>query len=256
MSVIGQAITLGGGSSGGSELIIVGGIASPAKATHNTIWIYTNVEITSHVLSATEPGNPVEGMVLVTIGDSGNIAITSPVGGDWITVYPLSAKQYIGGAWVDKTAKSYYNGAWVGWWNGELYKLGNEFASVTGGWGVYNPNAPGYSMAKVTKADSDITISASGYRNLARCETENVMDLTKYNTVCINLTAFSGFYEARIGIVTSHTTTSYVAQKLITAVGLVELPLDGISSGIVAVEGFTENSGQSGTLTFNEVYLK
>lgn len=115
MNVIGQAITLGGGGSGGAELVIVGGTTSPAKANHNTIWIYTDVEITSNVLSATEPESHVNGMVWVIIGDSGDIKVASPVGGDWITVYPISAKQYISGAWVDKTAKSYQNGEWVDW---------------------------------------------------------------------------------------------------------------------------------------------
>ena len=32
-----------------------------------------------------------------------------------IQVYPISAKQYVSGAWVDKTAKSYQHGEWVDW---------------------------------------------------------------------------------------------------------------------------------------------
>ena len=53
---------------------------------------------------------------------------------DTIMVYPLSAKQYINGAWVEVTAKSYQGGEWVDWWNGELYTPGNEWSNFTGGW--------------------------------------------------------------------------------------------------------------------------
>lgn len=108
----------GGGSSGGGSgagLIIVGGTTRPAKPTQNMIWVNTDVEITSYVLSATEPENPVEGMVWITIGNSGGVKIVSPVSDEWITVYPLSAKQYVGGAWVDVEAKSYQGGEWVDW---------------------------------------------------------------------------------------------------------------------------------------------
>lgn len=104
-----------GGSGGGSELVIVGGTTSPTKADHNTIWLNTPNTITSCVLAATQPTGPVEGMAWITIGASGAVKMVAPVGDEWITVYPLSAKQYIGGAWVDKTAKSYQGGVWVDW---------------------------------------------------------------------------------------------------------------------------------------------
>jgi hypothetical protein len=132
--MIGRTNTGGGGSGGGSAFMIVGGTTRPAKAAQNTIWLNTVVEITSYVLSASEPKNLVNGMAWVTIGDSGSIKIASPVGGNWITVYPLSAKQYISGAWEDVEVKSYQNGEWVDWWAGELYDSGNEFETVTGGW--------------------------------------------------------------------------------------------------------------------------
>lgn len=104
-----------GGGSGGLELTVVGGTTRPAKPTQNMIWVNTPNEIASYVFSATQPGAPVAGMVWITVGDSGNIKIPSPVGKDWITVYPLLAKQYVSGKWVDKDAKSYQNGVWKAW---------------------------------------------------------------------------------------------------------------------------------------------
>jgi hypothetical protein len=52
-----------------------------------------------------------------------------------IMVYPVSAKQYISGAWVDKTAKSYQNGKWVNWYT-LLFDNGDQFTSLTGGWAI------------------------------------------------------------------------------------------------------------------------
>jgi hypothetical protein len=50
-----------------------------------------------------------------------------------IMVYPLSAKQCVGGTWVDKTAKSWQGGKWVDWIT-YLYNMGNECTDITGGW--------------------------------------------------------------------------------------------------------------------------
>lgn len=123
----------GGGGNGGSELTIVGGTTRPAKATQSTIWINTNTEITSYALSKTEPESPISGMVWISIGNSGQVKMNSPIGGDWIMVYPLSAKQYVGGVWVNVEAKSYQNGVWVDW---IVYLIKNSqiMTAVTGDW--------------------------------------------------------------------------------------------------------------------------
>lgn len=125
----------GSGGSGGSELTIVGGTTRPAKATQNTIWIATDVKITDYALSAIEPENPVEGMVWITISNFGAVKVPSPAGGDWITVYPLAAKQLIDGVWVEKVSSIYQNGEWMEIlpWT-YLYSNGNEFTDITGGW--------------------------------------------------------------------------------------------------------------------------
>lgn len=122
----------GSGGIGGSELIIVCGTTSPAKANHNTVWIDTANDITSCVLSASEPETPVEGMVCITLSNFGNIRVVSPVGGDWITIYPMAAKQYVGGSWVDVSAKSYQDGTWVEWMaNIVIYNSGVKGVKLT-----------------------------------------------------------------------------------------------------------------------------
>lgn len=125
----------GGGGAGGSELTIVGGTTRPAKATQNMIWIDTDVEITNYILSAAEPEEPVEHMVWITIRTDAPIKVASPVGGDWITVYPISAQQCINGEWIVKDTKNYQDGVWVEWLpEGTLYWYGNECEHLTGGW--------------------------------------------------------------------------------------------------------------------------
>lgn len=102
----------GGGSSLNYE--VVDGTSAPSSPSVNTIWINTSTAITSHIFSATQPTNPASGMVWIIVGASSTAAFSATEENP-VMVYPLSAKQYISGAWVDKTAQSYQGGEWVGW---------------------------------------------------------------------------------------------------------------------------------------------
>ena len=83
-----------------------------ATPKENTIGIVTTDTITSWIFSATEPTDPVEGMVWITTGTSSALEFNA-LKKNGIQVYPISAKQYVNGAWVGRPAKSYQNGAWV-----------------------------------------------------------------------------------------------------------------------------------------------
>lgn len=222
----------GSGGSGGLELTVCGGTTRPTKVTHNTIWINTDVEITSHVLSSTEPASPVEGMVWVTIGAFGTVKMASPVGGDWITVYPLSAKQYVSGAWVKKEAKSYRDGEWVDWWNGDLYTGGNEYVTITGGWKAVNGDG-----LKVTFNSDKITVGTSGDTSgyEAAVYTKNKIDVTNFNTLTavFSSIAFPASYSGQgvyVGLTNINTdscpTDKLVASKQHTKTGSVTLSVD------------------------------
>ena len=93
---------------------VVGGTTEPANPVENMIWVNTDAEITNYEFSATEPANPLEGMVWVSVGTSSTVAFNA-LKKNGIQVYPLSAKQYVNGVWVDKIAKSYQGGEWVNW---------------------------------------------------------------------------------------------------------------------------------------------
>lgn len=116
---------------GGLNFKVVGGLTQPAGLAENDIWVITDFEITGYDFNATQPTAPVEGMVWIYIGTESPAAFNA-LKKNCITVYPLSAMQYISGAWEKKEAKSYHNGVLVNWIR-YLYSYGDEHNTVTGG---------------------------------------------------------------------------------------------------------------------------
>ena len=92
---------------------VLGGTAAPSSPKENDIWVNADVSVSSWAFSATEPQGE-EGMVWITTGTSSTVAFNA-LKKNGIQVYPISAKQYVDGAWVEVTAKSYQNGAWNEW---------------------------------------------------------------------------------------------------------------------------------------------
>lgn len=214
----------GGGGVGGAELKVVGGTTRPAKPTQNMIWVNTEHEITSYVFSAIQPDAPVAGMVWITIGDSGNIKIPSPVGKDWITVYPLSAKQYISGAWVNKEVKSYQNGEWVAWWNGELFDNGNQFEAVTGGWTVAD------SADGAVEIGNEIVLKpASGKSSIVI--NRKTLDLSRYTKLRFNVTSATDTMAWFVSKNFSNPTTNYIGMATVTGAGVHTADLGGAPDG-------------------------
>ena len=82
----------GGGSGGGLNFAVVGGLVQPASPKENTIWVKTETSIPGWIFSPTEPTNPESGMVFF------KTALTSSVGfnalrKNEIAVLPTSAQQ-------------------------------------------------------------------------------------------------------------------------------------------------------------------
>lgn len=80
-----------------------------------------------------------EGFIWFTTDLSSNVSFNALEDHN-LQVYPIAAKQCINTVWEDIIVKSYQNGSWIDWWNGNLYKAGNEFEGVTGGWEI-KPNS-------------------------------------------------------------------------------------------------------------------
>lgn len=164
---------------------VVGGTEEPANPTENMIWVNTDQEITDYKLSKYEPKNSIEGMVWIYLDNTSNVYFyTLNINGrEFDEVYPILAKQYVSGTWLEKTAKSYRGGEWVDWWNGELYNYGNQYESVTGGWIGMNVNkqyqAAGGELI-VNESNLSFTNVSGGTFGVV---INNAVDMSKYSTL-------------------------------------------------------------------------
>ena len=143
---------------------IVGGTTQPSNPANNTVWVNTSTAISSWVFSATTPSSPAEGMVWFLTGTASNVAFNA-LNKNNIMVYPLSTKQYVSGAWVDKIVSSYKNGAWVSWWDGYLYKNGDECKNFTGGWGLSGASTRGSTSIKIGEDPWRFDVNSTAYTN-------------------------------------------------------------------------------------------
>ena len=127
-------VTLHGFGGSGSELSfeVVGGTTQPENPKENTIWVNTDTEISEYSFNATEPKEPTEGMVWILTITSSVISF-NVIKQNNITIYPVSAKQYINGTWVAMDVKIYQNNIWADFAT-YLYNAGDECTDLTGGW--------------------------------------------------------------------------------------------------------------------------
>lgn len=173
-----------GGGSGGLNFKVVG-YATEAELLadtpkENTIGIITTNKITGWMFAAADPAEPVEGMVYITTGKKSDIAFNA-LKKNGIMVYPMSAKQYVSGAWVDVTAMSYQGGEWASWGK-YLYDNGAiEGYSFT----ISDDDGGGDSSV----SDNGTYLSVSVGENLyALFRSTQKIDVTKYNTLRMQIT--------------------------------------------------------------------
>ena len=162
---------------------VVGGSVEPSNPSENMIWVETDVEIADWAFSAEAPESPVGGTVWFQTGTTSS-TIFNTLKKNNITVHPNSCKQYANGEWVDKTAKIYQGGAWSDLWSGELYKNGNEYTLITGGWDVVKT-----CNGTITKDASQITADCYGMAGKDTYVTifcKNKIDLTEHSKLRIN----------------------------------------------------------------------
>ena len=184
--------TNAGGGGGGLNFKVVGGSAQPENLKENTIWVNTDAEITSWSFSVTEPESPTEGMVWISTGTSSPVEFNA-LKKQGIQVYPISAKQYIGESWANKSAYIYHGASWVQFSFAflYLYNTGDECTSVTGGWSA---KAITYDIGGVTptltKGSSSIKVTIAGQDwACGVCVVNNSIDITPYKKLKINITA-------------------------------------------------------------------
>ena len=202
-----------------------------------------------------------EGTVWILTGTSSSTAFNA-LKKNGITVYPISAKQYVGGAWLDKTAKSYQGGAWTEWWNGVLFENADQYEDITGGW----VKGTSYGNAGTTATIDDTGIKLSTVSgSFINVETVNKIDLSGHSTLHVDATVTSRTSSSANYLWLAYTESSGQAihdsaavpkaSAKVTALGNVTLSLD-----VSTVDGeyfvvFGASVGGMG-VTVNKIWLE
>lgn len=261
MSITVPIYGFGGGGGAPLNFEVVGN-PQPNSPKENTIWVDTDVKITRWIFSATEPENPVEGMIWIFTGASSVVGFNALKKKNGIQVYPLSAQQYISGAWTDKSSQSYQNGEWKTWIE-YLYKEGDEYTSVTGGFSKTAGNNIGtQTLTKLSHCLRLVSIgNISGGSNFT-VSTAHKIDVTPFSTLCARIRhTDNGNTSFLLGVDTRNGIMVYEAS---CALGIEESTADTVSLDISSMQGdqyiLLGMSGRkvsnSGECDVYEVYLK
>lgn len=211
--------------------------STPAE---NTVGIITTTPITSWIFSATEPVQPASDMVWIPTSTSSSVEFNA-LKQNGVQVYPISAKQYVNGAWADVTAMSYQNGGWIKWEtklvlfdNGQTVPWVAKAGSSTGQARIGN-------TIVFTYSDPSGAWTCAG--------TSGRHDLSKYNTLYfdMNITSHYNYFggDAVVGVIdqapyTSQGAISFKASTQPKVDGVrrtVSVDISSINSGYIAIYG-------------------
>lgn len=187
-----------GGGGAGLNYKVVGGTTEPTNPKVNTIWINTSAKITGHVFDVSQPTG-IEGLVWIKIGTSSAVAFNA-LKKNTIQVYPIGAKQYVDGAWVNVAAYTYLSSGKIQWAYERryLYKDG-PITDETGDWSLkaIHANTGNTTTGIQFSAGSTLTLTGSNssgsgqwsYGELKHAKTVKTNGATK---LCISFTKFTG----------------------------------------------------------------
>ena len=210
------------------------------------------IEVTGNQTISNAVFNPritsLHGMVWITCGASGNVGFNA-MKKNGIQIYPLSAKQFISGAWVDKTAKNWQGGEWTNW-TVMIPVLDTVWMCLTAGAGG-NAEFNGHDIALLVNKGNSTGGAGSSV------VTKEKMDLSQYSTMEITLKVSAvGLAAVAVGVddyTSSPFHGTHIAEVVVNQskeYQTVSVPLDSISSGYVYIRGEnTLNSGVTSTIT-------
>lgn len=140
-----------------------------------------------------------------------------------------------------------------------LYKAGNEYTDVTGGWSGVNDYS-GYTDGTLTKNTGSITLKSPATRRVISAVTENKISLSGRKTLNVNLTAASfGTGRGAVLFIYTSDAATHVAAVDITGKGTTSLDISDYASGsyYVGIECYSEsNATAASSLTYDKVWLK
>lgn len=262
------------GAGGGAPLNfkVVGGTSQPSNPKENTIWVNTNIAITNWVFSATQPA-AASGRVWIFVGISSPVEFNA-LKKNSIQVYPLSARQYINGAWTGKTAKIYRGGAWVSVWDGVLLTSTNTYYDYTGGWvtdarlSPYNDsNREGLAPKLTNMGEGKIRIAIDYSQKKGCYRTVNKVDVSAFKTLKCDFSStevpngvvmFSLIDKLDVGVASNSAANAYVASgNNPNFSGTISLDISNINGEYyIAISMCTYTATQYTTATITKVYLE
>lgn len=138
-----------------------------------------------------------------------------------------------------------------------LYKLGDEYSSRTGGWGITGYSASNSTLVQATKHTNDITFTGSN-GVITFIGTLDLVSLpSDYTTFKVNVTSLiKGAYWPQIMIKTSKTnvnTSTDAAGKDITETGVISLDISSLGNTAKYVCFYLYSNG---TMAFDKVWLE
>lgn len=226
-----------------------------AAPKENTIGIITENKITSWIFSATEPSPTAAGMVWITTGTSSTIEFNA-LKKNGIQVYPISAKQYVSGAWVNVPAEIYQGGMWDDSLTKPAYywfekgvvnsELGKTIESGAASWFTFDDSA-GYFECKVYSNGSSVWMRST-----------EMIDITDYRTltlVCEEQPAGV----ITVGLTDSTSVASYAAsgEKSVTGAGEITVDISALAGSFyLFFRGETVSGESATTFKINDISLK
>ena len=201
-----------GGTGGGSLNFNVKSYPSEVelkadKPRENTIGVITTTTITSWVFSAKEPSEPEVGMVWFSVGKESSVEFNA-LKNNTLKVYPLTANQYIGDKFEEKTAFSYQGSEWCNWikYLFNYGKVGNSW-SASNMRGTTASNTAGKAPTIKTNADGsvDITLTNGSDSFTAGCyKLDEAIDFTDISALSISVVGIAdcfyfGLYIVPVG---------------------------------------------------------
>lgn len=236
---------VGGGGGAALNFKVVPGLTQPGTASENTIWVKTE-RIGSWYFSATQPEGLQEWDVWFTVGTSSAVEFNALKKGG-IQVYPISPKQYVGGALVNVTSYIYQNGEWELISGNYLYHKG-KYVVPFDKWlfqeniGIINDNSDHVLLSRTQESDSQIGWWSSGKINLSKstklyaevlCSDAGV--LNQYGDWRFRFGAFSGKVSTNLQSTANMLAcTTFTADKTKT---VYEVPLNDIGEAYVGIQG-------------------
>lgn len=252
--------TMSGGSSDGLQLnfCVVGSVTEPESPTENMIWINTDVEITDVVFNALQPVSPIDGMIWIMTGSFSYVPFNAvKINNIYLEPqYPLDAKQYIDGSWIDVEAVSYQSGIWERWVNGAyLYKFGDEFTDVTRGFDLVQGDGSYMLNSNTKKKDTYLHLQASA--NTSGCfVTKSKIDISEYTKLCIHVSSTTGQIEFGVNDSKSYPLTSPEASKSISDSGNAEVALPTSGEYYIYVGVYVKTGNKTVTAQIDEIWLE